>query len=73
MTFCKYVAVKEDFHYSNCYKSKECFELPIDVIPKRMNVISRADLTLDKPTAKGILFYNNTLFIDAIKKILSEK
>jgi hypothetical protein len=73
MTFCKYVAVKEDFHYSNCYKSKECFELPIDVIPKRMNVISRADLTLDKPTAKGILVYNSTLFMDAIKKILSEK
>jgi hypothetical protein len=73
MTFCKYVDVKEDFHYSDCYKSKECFELPIDVIPKRMNVISRADLTLDKPTAKGILFYNNNLFMDAIKKILSEK
>lgn len=72
VTFSKYVDVKEDFHYSDCYKSKECFELPVEIIPKRMNVISRADLTLDKPTAQGTLFYKSNLFMDAIKKIVSE-
>lgn len=71
ITFSKYIDVKQDFHYSDCYKSKECFELPVEIIPKRMNVISRADLTLDEPTAQGILLYKNNQFIEAIKKIIN--
>jgi len=70
-TFSKYVEVFKDFRYSNCYKGKEFFELPIQIIPKKMNVISRTDLTLEKPAADGILVYRNNLFIDAIKEIIS--
>jgi len=70
-TFSKYVDVLRDFRYSDCYKGKECYELPIEMIPKKMNVISRADLTLEKPAAEGTLIYKNNRFIEAIKKVLS--
>ena len=69
--FSKYVDVIKDFRYSSCYKGREFFELPIEIIPKKMNVISRADLTLENPTADGTLIYKNNLFIDAIRKVIS--
>jgi hypothetical protein len=69
--FSKYIDIVRDFRYSSCYKGKEFFELPIPIIPKKMNVISRADLTLEKPAAEGTLVYKNTLFVDAIKEIVS--
>jgi hypothetical protein len=68
--FSKYVDVIKDFRYSSCYKGKEFFELPIPIIPKKMNVISRADLTLEKPAAEGILVYKSSMFVDAIKGII---
>jgi len=68
--FSKFVDVIKDFRYSSCYKGKEFFELPIPLIPKKMNVISRADLTLEKPAAEGTLVYKNSLFVDAIKEIV---
>lgn len=70
-TFSKYVDVLKDFRYSDCYKGKEFFELPIQIIPKKMNVVSRADLTLEKPAADGTLVYKNTLLIDAIEAVIS--
>jgi hypothetical protein len=70
-TFSKYIEVLKDFRYSDCYKGKECYELPIEIIPKKVNVISRADLTLDKPAAQGTLIYKNNLFIEAIRSIIS--
>ena len=69
-TFSRYIDVFKDFRYSDCYKGKEFFELPIQIIPKKMNVISRADLTLEKPAANGTLIYKNNLFIEAIKKVV---
>ena len=71
-SFEKFVDVQKDFRYSECYKGKECFEMPIEIIPKKMNVISRTDLTLEKPTADGILVYKNNLFVDAIKNVLAK-
>ncbi|WNZ29986.1 MAG: hypothetical protein IAX21_03770 [Candidatus Bathyarchaeota archaeon] len=68
--FAKYIDVTKDFKYSSCYKGKEAYELPMPIIPKKMNVISRTNLTLEKPAAEGILVYKNKKFIDAIKQIL---
>jgi hypothetical protein len=69
--FSKYVDVVQDFRYSTCYKGKEFYELPIPMIPKKMNVISRANLTLEKPTAQGNLIYKSTIFVDAIRGIVT--
>jgi len=70
-TFSRYVDVIKDFRYSTCYKGREFFELPIPIIPKKMNVISRADLTLEKPAADGILIYKSSLLVDAIREVIS--
>ena len=69
--FSKYVDVIKDFRYSSCYKGRAFYELPIQIIPKKMNVISRTDLTLEKPAADGTLIYKNNLFVQAIKGIVS--
>lgn len=71
--FRRFIDVIKDFRYSNCYKGKEYFELPIQIIPKKMHVISRADLTLEKPAAEGILVYKRNLFVEEIKNILNLK
>jgi hypothetical protein len=71
-TFSKYVDVRKDFRFSDCYKGKEFYELPIDILPKRMNIIARADLTLEKPAAEGVLVYKNNLFTEAIRKVVRE-
>jgi hypothetical protein len=71
-TFSKYVEVLRDFRFSDCYKGKEYYELPIEIIPKKVDVVSRADLTLEKPAADGVLIYKSNLFVEAIKKVLSE-
>jgi hypothetical protein len=68
--FSKYVDVLRDFRYSDCYKGKEYYELPFEILPKKMNVISRADLTLEKPAAEGTLLYKNNLLIEAIKNVI---
>jgi len=69
-TFSKFIDVKRDFRYSGCYRGSECFELPVQIIPKKMNVISRADLTLEKPAADGILVYKNHLFTEEIRRLM---
>jgi hypothetical protein len=70
-TFSKYVDIRKDFHYSDCYKGSECYELPLQIVPKKMNVISRVDLSLEKPAGEGTLVYKNGEFIKALKQIFS--
>lgn len=70
--FKRFIDVLKDFRYSDCYKGKEYFELPIEIIPKKMCVISRTDLTLEKPAAEGILIYKRDMFIEEIKNIIEE-
>lgn len=65
--------VVKDFRYSNCYKGKEYFELPIQIIPKKMHVIARADLTLEKPATEGVLIYKRNQFMEEIKNILGPR
>jgi hypothetical protein len=69
--FSRYIDVLKDFRYSDSYKGTEYYELPIQIIPKRMNVISRADLNLEKPAAEGVLIYKNNLLIEEIDGIVS--
>lgn len=67
--FSKFIEVRNDFRYSTCYQGKESLDLPIDIIPKAMQVVSRADLTLEKPAAEGVLIYKKDLFQRAVEGI----
>jgi len=65
--FVKYVQTVEDFKLDKCEKSTEFFKaLGMFQLPKFMNVISRADLNLKKPAAKGTLIYDSRKFGDEI-------
>jgi hypothetical protein len=70
--FSKFVQVLEDFKYSSCYPGVEHYELPIEAIPKEMDVISRTSLTLEKPASNGTLIYKRNLLIETLNKIFSK-
>lgn len=69
--FSKFLEVFKDFRYSTCYRGREYFELPIEKIPKKMEVVSRADLTLDKPASDGILLYKRDSLMETLNGIFS--
>ncbi len=69
--FSKFVEVLKDFRYSTCYKGRESFDLPMERIPRKMEVVSRADLTLEKPASDGTLIYKKDEFKKALKKLFS--
>lgn len=68
-TFSKFVDVIKDFRYSTCYKGKEFYDLPIEIIPKKMEIVSRTDLSLEKFASEGILTYKRDALMEAIKAI----
>ena len=70
--FSKYVEVVKDFRYSNCYAGKECYDLPIEVIPKKMEIISRTDVDLENPARDGKILYKNDLFLDALNSVFKK-
>ena len=67
--FSKYIDVLKDFRYSNCYAGKECYDLPIEVIPKKMEVISRTDVDLDNLARDGWVLYKKDLLREAIETL----
>jgi len=68
--FKRYLDVKYDFTYSNCFRGTEYYDLlPFPTWPKFMNIISRTDLNFDKPAANGLLIFKRKDFIVDIAKI----
>lgn len=69
--FSKFIDVMKDFRYSTCQRGREYYDLPMERIPKKMEVVSRADLTLDKPASEGSLVYKKDEFMKALEDIFS--
>ncbi|WP_135611130.1 hypothetical protein [Methanococcoides sp. AM1] len=74
-SFCKYIDVEKDFHYSDCLRGNKCHDtVPWNLTwPKTMKVISRTDLNLDNFAAEGIVKYNRRNFVDEVGKIVGYK
>ncbi len=65
--FRKFVEVKRDFHYSDCERGGDIYDtLPFPTWPKFIKVISRTDLSFEKPAANGILMYKKRDFLKEI-------
>ncbi len=65
--FINYVKTLEDFKLHQCERGTEFFHaLGMLQLPKSMNVISRTDLNLKKPAAKGTMIYNSKKFDEEI-------
>jgi hypothetical protein len=67
--FKKYIEVLNDFRYNRSFRGIDYYDkLPIKTWPRNMNVISRTDLSVDKPAAEGILKYKRRDFMEDIEK-----
>jgi hypothetical protein len=71
--FRHFIDVKKDFSYRDCIRGSPYFDaLPFETYPKLMKVISRTDLTLDRPAADGIVTYKHKEFISEIEKVFEK-
>ncbi|MEM3829600.1 MAG: hypothetical protein QXP36_10355 [Conexivisphaerales archaeon] len=68
--FSEFINVKEDFRYGGCERGVNEFNVQLSW-PRSMVVISRTDLSLDKPAAHGTLIFKKSEFLDEVGKIFS--
>jgi len=72
--FKSYIEVLKDFNYYDCQRGADFYDkIPFRTFPKWMAVISRTDLTIEKPVSKGELVYKKGLFQESIEKALTKK
>ena len=72
--FASFVEVLKDFYYSDCRRGADFYDqIPFRTIPKWMSVISRTDLSVEKPASEGQLVYKKASFQDAVEKAISKK
>ncbi len=72
--FCNFVDVLNEFYYYDCYRGTDYYDqIPFRTIPKWMSVISRTDLSVEKPASKGKLVYKKADFQDAVEKAINKK
>ena len=72
--FKSYIDVSRDFDYYDCVRGADFYDkIPFRTFPKWMAVISRTDLTIEKPVSKGQLIYKKSLFQEAIEEALTKK
>ncbi|MCL2477650.1 hypothetical protein [Candidatus Bathycorpusculum sp.] len=70
--FLNYVNVIDDFRLHKCKWGSGLMEVASNIsLPQEMDIMTRTDLSLDKPAAKGILEYQETAFAQEVKKILN--
>lgn len=71
--FRTFIEVASPFRYSDSIRGKEFYDkIPFPTFPKAMKVISRTDLSLDKPAAEGRLVYKKKDFQDKISDVFSK-
>lgn len=74
--FTNYVrmAAEQDFKLHCCEWGSEIFRvLGMMPLPSKMNVISRTDLSLQKPASSGVMIYESSKFEKDIKKVFDKK
>ena len=72
--FLTYLNILEDFRLHECQWGKGFMEVAGSIsLPEEMIVVTRTDLTLRRPVAKGILEYHESAFSQDVRNILSSK
>ncbi len=71
--FKKFVEVIKDFKYHDCMRGVEYYNLPFPTWPKFVTVVSRTDLSYEKPAAEGLLIYRYSDFRKEVEKIFSKR
>jgi hypothetical protein len=71
-TFRNYLEVKRDFHYGDCERGISLYDtLPIPTWPRSMKVVSRTDLSINRPAAQGTLVYKKDEFQRKVEQLLT--
>jgi len=65
-TFRTFLKVEQDFYYHDCLRGADYYAAPFPTWPKFMIVITRTNLSLNKPAAVGLLDFN---YLDFKRKI----
>lgn len=68
--FKTFLEVTDPFRYYDSVRGADFYDLPFSTFPKTMRVISRTDLNLDNPAAKGKLIYRKDELKKEITKII---
>lgn len=72
--FKSYINVFRDFNFSDCYRGADFYDqIPFRTFPKWMAVVSRTDLSVDKPVSTGELVYNKAKFQEDVEKAIEKK
>lgn len=72
--FKSFVDVLKDFHYSDCFRGADFYDqIPFRTFPKWMSIISRTDLSVEKPASEGELVYKKAMFQEAVEKAITKK
>lgn len=70
--FRRFVEVKRDFHYGDCERGVSLYDtLPIPTWPRSMKVVSRTDLSLERPASQGTLVYKRDAFQKRVQELLT--
>lgn len=70
--FKRFIDVGQDFRYHDCIRGREFYDAPFPTWPKNMDIISRVNLSLEKPAAEGTLTYKHENFKEEIERIFSK-
>ena len=72
--FKSFIDVLKDFYYSDCFRGADFYDqIPFRTFPKWMSVISRTDLSVEKPASEGKLVYKKAIFKEAVEKAITKK
>jgi len=71
--FRRFIDVKKDFRYHDCIRGVDYYNFPFPTWPRFMTVISRTDLTLEKPAAVGLLEFKRSEFRKNVENIFCRK
>jgi hypothetical protein len=68
-TFRTFLKVERDFYYHDCLRGADYYAAPFPTWPKFMIVITRTNLSLNKPAAEGFLDFNYLDFKRRIEEL----
>ncbi len=72
MYFKRFIEVRQDFQYYDCKRGTDYYSAPFPTWPKFMIVITRTDLSIDKPVTTGYLDFRYRDFRKEIEKLFDK-
>jgi len=70
-TFRTFIRVERDFYYHDCLRGVDYYTAPFPTWPKFMTVVTRTNLSLDKPAAEGFLIFDYHAFRKRVEELFA--